>query len=127
MKNSTSATQLRSLFAVHGLPEMLVTDNRSSFISNEFKISLRDYGIRHVTVPPVQTVKEFLNKLSTEPLCTSVPPASLMYVYYAYLYLVPCGCVGLLHNPIFSSVRGSAPAHCSGISCVWGPAPMIVV
>ena len=40
---------MRSTFATHGLPEMLVTDNGSAFTSQEFTDFLRKNGIRHVT------------------------------------------------------------------------------
>ena len=83
VKNSTSATtieHLRSIFATHGLPELLVTDNGATFTSSECKEFLSLNGIRHVTSAPyhpatngqaertVQTVKEFLKKPSTESL-----------------------------------------------------------
>ena len=40
VNNATSTVaieQLRSIFATHGLPEMLVTDNGTVFTSNEFR------------------------------------------------------------------------------------------
>ena len=40
---------LRSVFANHGLPQMIVTDNGSSFTSHEFKIFTQKNGIKHVT------------------------------------------------------------------------------
>ena len=43
---------LRSLFATHGLPEMLVTDNRDVFTSAEFKQFVQRNGIHHVTSAP---------------------------------------------------------------------------
>lgn len=85
VKNATSATtieQFRSIFATHGLPELLVTDNGATFTSSECKEFLALNGIRHVTSAPyhpatngqaersVQTVKEFLKKPSQEPLET---------------------------------------------------------
>ena len=44
--------KMRSTFATHGLPEMLVTDNGSAFTSQEFTDFLRKNGIRHVTSAP---------------------------------------------------------------------------
>ena len=74
---TTSTIQhLRSIFATHGLPEMLVTDNASIFTSEEFKLFTKHNGIRHVTSAPyhpasnglaergVQTFKEFMKKTS---------------------------------------------------------------
>ena len=53
---STSATlmidKLRTLFAQFGIPQMVVTDNGSSFISQEFMSFLKKNGIRHITSAP---------------------------------------------------------------------------
>ena len=43
---------LRTIFASHGLPEILVSDNGTAFTSSEFGIFLRQYGIRHITSAP---------------------------------------------------------------------------
>ena len=40
------------MFATHGLPEMLVTDNASYFTSQEFQDFAKLNGIRHVTSAP---------------------------------------------------------------------------
>ena len=67
---------MRTMFATHGLPELLVTDNGSVFTSSEFEDFMRKNGVRHVTSAPyhpatnglaeraVQTLKEGLKKLS---------------------------------------------------------------
>ena len=83
MKTATSATtieHLQSIFATHGLPELLATDNGATFTSSECKELLSLNGIQHVISAPyhpatngqaertVQTVKEFLKKPSSEPL-----------------------------------------------------------
>ena len=72
--SSTTITALRSIFATHGIPELLVSDNGSVFTSAEFKIFTRNNGIRHTTSAPyhpatnglaeraVQTFKSFLKK-----------------------------------------------------------------
>lgn len=51
---TTEATieKLRTTFATHGLPEVIVPDNGSVFTSEDFKISTRRNGIRHVTSAP---------------------------------------------------------------------------
>jgi hypothetical protein len=62
---------LRSVFATHRIPQMIVTDNGSSFTSDEFKTFTRKNGIKHVTYHPssngqaeraVQTVKKGLKR-----------------------------------------------------------------
>lgn len=64
----------RTLFAQFGLPEVLVTDNGSCFVSEEFETFLAKNGIKHVTSAPfhpatnglaeraVQVVKKGLKK-----------------------------------------------------------------
>ena len=55
MSSITSAKTietLRSVFAIHGLPRVIVTDNGSSFTSEEFKMFIRKNGIKHVTSAP---------------------------------------------------------------------------
>ena len=54
--NSTSAVctiiKLRSLFATHGIPEKLVSDNGSDFQSEEFKQFTTQNGIKHIFISP---------------------------------------------------------------------------
>ena len=69
--------KLRSVFATHGLPEVLVSDNGSVFTSAEFDEFVRRNGIKHLTSAPyhpasnglaeraVQTVKIALKKATT--------------------------------------------------------------
>ena len=66
--------QLRKIFAVQGLPELIVTDNGSQFVSEEFKSFCQQRGIQHNTITPyhprsneeaermVETFKLSLNK-----------------------------------------------------------------
>lgn len=78
VNNTTSSTVirlLRSLFATHGLCEVLVSDNGTSFVSNEMEQFLKANNIRHVTTAPyhpstnglaermVQTVKDKLKRM----------------------------------------------------------------
>lgn len=65
---------LRPMFACHGLPEIIVSDNGTAFTSNEFQEFVKRNGIRHITTAPyhpatnglaeraVQTFKAGLNK-----------------------------------------------------------------
>ena len=54
MSTSSSAaiTVLRSLFATHGLPEIIESDNGPAFKSEEFHLFIKNNGIHHVTSSP---------------------------------------------------------------------------
>ena len=55
MQSITSANtieKLRAVFATHGLPRKVVTDNGSSFTSEEFRTFMSENGITHVTTAP---------------------------------------------------------------------------
>ena len=58
MNSATSGVtidKMRSTFASHGLPEIVVSDNGSNFVSSEFKSFLQKNGIKHITAAPYQT------------------------------------------------------------------------
>ena len=75
---SSEATieRLRTCFSTYGLPDMLVTDNGSTFTSEEFRMFMQSNGVVHKTSPPyhpgsnglaeraVQTFKTCMKKLS---------------------------------------------------------------
>ena len=44
--------KLRAMFATHGLPELLVSDNGTAFTSAEFQEFLSRNGVRHLTSAP---------------------------------------------------------------------------
>ena len=50
--SSFTITKLRKIFATHGLPEVLVSDNGPSFVSSEFEEFLKKNGVRHITSAP---------------------------------------------------------------------------
>ena len=66
--------ELRLIYAEHGFPEQLVSDNGPQFTSGEFARFMRQNGIKHTLVPPyhpasndaaersVRVVKEALEK-----------------------------------------------------------------
>ena len=72
--------KLRTMFATHGLPQMVVSDNGTVFTSAEFKEFMSNNGIRHVTSSPyhpssnglaeryVQTFKNAMKKVTTDDL-----------------------------------------------------------
>ena len=72
--STVTIEHLREIFATHGLPATLVTDNGAQFTSTEFQTFMTKNGIRHVTSSPyhpssnglaersVQTFKEHMKK-----------------------------------------------------------------
>lgn len=81
MKTASSATtieKLRAMFAIHGLPDTIVSDNASIFTSEEFANFTKFNGIKHVKAAPfhpasnglaeraVQTFKDCLDKMSDD-------------------------------------------------------------
>ena len=68
---------MRTLFAQFGVPEMIVTDNGTGFVSSNFEQFLKSNGVKHATSAPyhpasnglaeraVQIVKKGLKKLTT--------------------------------------------------------------
>ena len=75
---------LRSTFATHGLPEVVVSDNGSAFMSLEFRTFLKKNGIKQITSAPyhpamnglaeraVQTLKIALRKGDAKDLPTTL-------------------------------------------------------
>ena len=82
--SNSTLEKLRALFATHGLPEVIVSDNGTAFTSTEFQEFVRRNGIRHIRTAPyhpssngqveraVQTFKDSMKRTSTESLETRV-------------------------------------------------------
>ena len=80
----STVEKLRLIFATHGLPEMLVSDNGSVFTSADFQEFMSRNSIRHVLTSPyhpasnglaeraVQTFKAAMRKMSTGPIETRI-------------------------------------------------------
>ena len=94
VNNATSTVtidQLHSIFATHGLPEMLVTDNGTVFTSDEFSRFTKQNSIRHVRSAPyhpasnglveraVQTFKDFMKKMKDGSVEVNVSRFLLQY------------------------------------------------
>ena len=51
-KSSTTAqktiAELRNIFATHGLPQQLVSDNGPQFVSDEFATFMKSNGVKHI-------------------------------------------------------------------------------
>ena len=83
--------ELRSLFARFGLPEMVVTDNGTCFVSSEFEQFLWSNGVKHTTSAPyhpasnglaeraVQTVKRGLKKVKDGTMSARLAKVLLTY------------------------------------------------
>ena len=50
--SKVTISKLRKMFSRWGLPDMIVTDNATSFTSAEFQCFVRDNGIHHKTIEP---------------------------------------------------------------------------
>ena len=117
------------VFSTHGLPEVFVSDNGTSFTSEEFAAFVHSYGIKYLTSAPyhpasnglaeraIQTLKNALRKdpggasLETQISCflfcynitphstTGVPPAELL------MGRRPRSCLDLLHPDISKRVK----------------------
>ena len=83
--------KLRQVFAIHGLPHVLVSDNATSFTSAEFNDFIQHNGIKHIRSAPfhpstnglaeraIQTVKRALAKESGGSLKTRLATFLLQY------------------------------------------------
>ena len=72
--SSVTIDKMRSIFSSHVLPEIVVSDNGSNFVSSEFKSFLQKNYIKHITSAPyrpstnglveraVQTLKQGMKK-----------------------------------------------------------------
>ena len=82
---------LRTIFATHGLPETIVSDNVTGFTSSEFQQFLTQNGIKHIKTAPyhpatnglaeraVQTFKEGMKKIQEDNIETRV--ANFLFHY----------------------------------------------
>uniref|UniRef100_A0A3Q3ISC0 Integrase catalytic domain-containing protein n=1 Tax=Monopterus albus TaxID=43700 RepID=A0A3Q3ISC0_MONAL len=97
-KSTDIIVQLKSIFARHGIPEELMSDNGPQFSGQDFTQFADTYGFRHITSSPkfpqsngeagcaVQTAKGLLKKASdpyllayrTTPLQSGFSPAQLL-------------------------------------------------
>jgi transposase InsO family protein len=52
MLSKTVIMKMKRHFAVHGVPELLMTDNGTQFVSEEFKLFAKDWSFKQVTSSP---------------------------------------------------------------------------
>ena len=94
VNSATTATtihKLRAMFATHGLPQTVVSDNGSVFTSSDFEEFMQMNGIRHIRTVPyhpasnglaeraVQTLKEGLKKLTNG--CLEIKLSCFLFQY----------------------------------------------
>lgn len=82
--SSITIEKLRGMFATHGIPDIIVSDNGTAFTSEEFETFMKLNGIRHIKTAPyhpstnglaeraVQTLKENLKKSKAGSLETRI-------------------------------------------------------
>ena len=94
MKSTTSTAtieKLREIFATHGLPRTVVSDNGPNFSSREFEVFMSQNGIKHIKVSPyhpasngqaeraVRIFKEGMEKMEKGSLKTKLSRFLLKY------------------------------------------------
>ena len=99
--SASTITKLKSIFARHGVPETVISDNGPQYASAKFAEFARDYGFTHITSSPgfpqsngaaersVQTLKAMLRKSEdpykalmcyrSTPLHNGYSPAELLF------------------------------------------------
>lgn len=78
IRSETVITHMKSIFARHGIPDIIVSDNAKQYTSEKFKAFEKTWEFKHVTSSPrypqsngmaertVQTVKQLLKKADRE-------------------------------------------------------------
>ena len=116
MTSAAIVNRLKSIFAEHGIPESLVTDNGPQYSSREFAAFGNHWGINHITSCPLypesyrfiermlQTVKNLLKKsdaagqdqylallsYGTMPIDSNLPIAAKVLNQRDYRTQLPC-------------------------------------
>ena len=90
--SSAVINHLKSIFAEHGIPTQLMTDNGPQFSSVEFKHFLNVYGMEHVTSSPCTPIERVC--WANCPDCGEHPPK----VRWKQRRPVPCSSVLLSHS-----------------------------
>ena len=58
--------ELRSIFAAHGLPLVVLSDNGRTFTSSEFRIFMKQNEIKHITSAPYRLASNGLVEMSVQ-------------------------------------------------------------
>ena len=73
---SITVEKLHSIFATHGIPRILVTDNGLQFISSEFQAFMKNNGIKHIYSAPYHPATNGLAERSVQTLGKHEMPAT---------------------------------------------------
>ena len=76
--SSNTISDLRTIFATFGLPEILVSDNGSVFTSEEFRVFIKRNGIRHLTPAPYHPATNGLAEQAVQIFKRALKKADLM-------------------------------------------------
>ena len=118
---NATVVALRKLFATHGLPETIVSDNGSQFVSEEFAKFLSNNNIHHIQTAPkhpssnglaeraVQTVKKGVKKTAGDNLEMRLQKFLLMYRLTPQETTGKCPCELLLKRRIRSKLDQIRP------------------
>ena len=96
---------LRAMFSTHGLPNQIVSDNGTQFVSTEFKTFLQKNGIQHLTSAPYHPGTNGLAERFARTVKASLKndrsTASLQYKLHAFL---------LKYRNCLHAATGNSPA-----------------
>ena len=88
ISSTNTIEKLRTVFATHGLPHKVVTDNGSSFTSEEFRSYMSSNGITHVTTAPYHPSSNGLAERAVQTLTESYkgnhPSRTNLQVLFTY-------------------------------------------
>ena len=70
--SNATIEKLQSVFATHGLPEVMVSDNGTAFTSEEFAAFVQKNGIRHLTSAPYHPASNGLAERAVQTLKTAL-------------------------------------------------------
>ena len=89
--SSTTKNALIKIFATHGIPEAIVSDNATSFKSDEFQAFLRRHGIYHIVSAPYHPstngeIERFIQTFKRNMKSRNFHPNELITNIYSFLF-----------------------------------------
>ena len=126
--------KLRSVFATHGLPELLVSDNGSPFTSAEFTAFTQKNGIKHLTSAPYHPASNGLAERAVQTLKTAIKkgptgvPLETLITRFLFQYRLRQERSFVVGDPVSVRNQGSGPPWLAGlITTVVSPQRMVVL